>query len=35
VLLADRPLLICVALWAAAVAFIIYGSAGALERIIQ
>jgi 4-hydroxybenzoate polyprenyltransferase len=34
-LLNDRPLLICVALWAAAVAFIIYGNAGALERIFQ
>jgi 4-hydroxybenzoate polyprenyltransferase len=34
-LLNDRPLLICVALWAAAVAFIIYGNASALERIFQ
>ncbi len=34
-LLTDRPLLICVALWAAAVALIIYGNAGALERIFQ
>ena len=34
-LLADRPLLICVALWAATVALIIYGSAAALERIFQ
>jgi 4-hydroxybenzoate polyprenyltransferase len=31
----DRPLLICVALWAAAVAFIIYGNTGALERVFQ
>jgi 4-hydroxybenzoate polyprenyltransferase len=34
-LLTDRPLLICVALWAATVAFVIYGNAGALERIFQ
>jgi 4-hydroxybenzoate polyprenyltransferase len=34
-LLTDRPLLTCVALWAATVAFIIYGNAGALERIFQ
>ena len=31
----DRPLLICVALWAAAVAFIIYGNTDALERVFQ
>ncbi len=34
-LLTDRPLLICVALWAATVAFIIHGNAGALEHIFQ
>jgi 4-hydroxybenzoate polyprenyltransferase len=34
-LMNDRPLLICVALWAATVAFIIYGNAAALERIFQ
>jgi 4-hydroxybenzoate polyprenyltransferase len=34
-LLTDRPLLICVALWAATVAFVIYGNAGVLERIFQ
>jgi 4-hydroxybenzoate polyprenyltransferase len=34
-LLTDRPLLICVGLWAATVAFIIYGNAGALEHIFQ
>jgi 4-hydroxybenzoate polyprenyltransferase len=34
-LITDRPLLVCVALWAAAVALIIYGNAGALERIFQ
>ncbi len=34
-LLTDKPLLVCVALWAAAVAFIIYGYAGALERLFQ
>jgi 4-hydroxybenzoate polyprenyltransferase len=31
----DRPLLICVALWAAAVAFIIYGNARVLEHVFQ
>ena len=31
----DRPLLICVALWAATVAVIVYGNADALERIFQ
>jgi 4-hydroxybenzoate polyprenyltransferase len=34
-LLTDRPLLICVALWAATVAFVIYGNAGALDHIFQ
>lgn len=34
-LLNDRPLLICVALWAATVAFVIYGNASALERIFE
>lgn len=34
-LLTDRPLLLCVALWAVAVAFIIYGNTTALERIFQ
>lgn len=34
-LLTDKPLLLCVALWAAAVAFIIYGYAGALERLFE
>jgi 4-hydroxybenzoate polyprenyltransferase len=34
-LLTDRPLLICVALWAAAVVFIIYGNTAALERLFQ
>jgi 4-hydroxybenzoate polyprenyltransferase len=34
-LLNDKPLLLCVALWAAAVAFIIYGNLSALERIFQ
>ena len=34
-LLTDRPLLICVALWAATVIFIIYGNTAGLERIFQ
>jgi 4-hydroxybenzoate polyprenyltransferase len=34
-LLTDRPLLTCVALWAATVALILYGNAGPLERVFQ